>query len=149
MWGDEQTALPSNLIISPYSLSEDLAMTKSRMFVLISALSASFLASPVVSAASDGVMMKDGKMMVMKDGKATEPMTQDVTMTDGKKVTSDGTITTTSRMKDGQMMTMDGKMKMTAKKDMKMEGMKKEGMKKEGMEMGKGLMGEKMPGMGK
>ena len=93
MWGDEQTALPANLIISLYSLSEDLAMTKSRMFVLISALSASFLASPVVSAASDGVMMKDGKM------------------------------------------------KMSAKKGMKMEGMKKEGME--------GGMGMKMEGMGK
>ena len=124
-------------------------MTKSATLVVIAFLSASSLAFPVVAAETDGVMMKDGKMMVMKDGKATEPMTQDVTMTDGKKVTSDGTITTTSRMKDGQMMTMDGKMKMSSKKDMKMEGMKKEGMKKEGMEMGKGMMGEKMPGMGK
>ena len=122
-------------------------MTKSATLVVIAFLSASSLAFPVVAAETDGVMMKDGKMMMMKNGKATEPMAQNVTMTNGQKVAPDGTIT--AHMKEGQMMTMDGKMKMSSKKDMKMEGMKKEGMKKEGMEMGKGMMGEKMPGMGK
>ena len=129
-------------------------MNKSATFAAIALLSASFLASPAVSAATDGVIMKDGKMMTMKDGKATEPMAQDVTMTDGKKVAPDGTITTTTHMKEGQMMTMDGKMKMSGKTGMKMEGMKKEGMgmgmgmdmKKEGMGMG---MDMKKEGMGK
>ena len=127
-------------------------MKKSGTLAAIAFLSASFLAAPVIAAETAGVMMKDGKMMMMKDGKATEPMAQDVTMTDGKKVAPDGTITTTTHMKEGQMMTMDGKMKMGGKTGMKMEGMKMEGMgmgmdmKKEGMGMG---MDMKKEGMGK
>ena len=49
-------------------------------------------------AAMDGVVMKDGRMMMMKDGRATEPMTADITMPDGTKVTTSGVV----KMRDGQ-----------------------------------------------
>jgi Domain of unknown function (DUF6799) len=61
-----------------------------------------------------GVMMKDGKMMMMKDGKATGPMDHDMTMSNGTKVMTDGTMImkdgSQMHMKDGQMMMMEGKM---------------------------------------
>ena len=77
-------------------------------------LSASLLA-PSVRADSnpDGVMMQDGKMMTMKDGKPTAPMPDSMTMSNGATVTSSGTVKmkdgTETHMKDGQMM-MDGHM---------------------------------------
>src|SRR5262245_42976665 len=71
--------------------------------------------APLVSAADlDGVMMKDGKMMMMKAGQASGPMDKEMTMSNGTKVKSDGSMTMkdgkTMMMKNGQMMTMDGKM---------------------------------------
>lgn len=53
-----------------------------------------------------GVMMENGKMMMMKNGKATGPMDHEMTMTDGSMVMPDGTM----KMKDGRMMTTEGKM---------------------------------------
>ena len=71
-----------------------------------------------------GAMMKDGKMMMMKDGKATGPMKHEMTMGDGTKMMMDGTMKMKDgkemHMKDGQMMMMDGKM-MEGGKAMKME----------------------------
>lgn len=72
-----------------------------------------------------GVLMKDGKMMMMKDGKAAGPMDHEMTMANGTKVMTDGTMMmkdgSQMHMKDGQMMMMDGKM---------MEGGKAMGMDK-------------------
>jgi hypothetical protein len=48
--------------------------------------------------AMDGVVMKDGRMMMMKDGRATAPMTVDMTMRDGTKVTTSGVV----KMRDGE-----------------------------------------------
>ena len=63
---------------------------------------------------NDGVMMKDGKMMVLKDGK-TMPMTKEMTMSDGTKVMPDGSVMkkdgTKMMMKDGDGMNMSGMMK--------------------------------------
>ncbi len=63
----------------------------------------------------DGVMMKHGKMMVMKDGK-TMKMTEDMTMSDGTMVMKDGMVKMkdgkTMKMKNGEMVMMDGKMMM-------------------------------------
>ena len=53
---------------------------------------------PRLVAAMDGVVMKDGRMMMMKDGRATEPMTADITMPDGTKVTTSGVV----KMRDGE-----------------------------------------------
>ena len=61
-----------------------------------------------------GMIMQDGKVMLMKDGKATEPLDREMTMTDGGKVSPDGTVKTPDgkvhHMTEGQMMTMDGTM---------------------------------------
>ena len=66
----------------------------------------------------DCVMMKDSKMMVMKDGK-TMMMDQDMTMKNGTMVMKDGTVKTkdgkTSMMKEGDSMDMNGKVKMKGK----------------------------------
>jgi hypothetical protein len=79
-------------------------------------LSASLLAPSVraTDANADGVMMHDGKMMTMKGGKATGPMPDSMTMSNGATIMSDGTVKmkdgTETHMKDGQMMMMDGHM---------------------------------------
>ena len=61
----------------------------------------------------DCVHMKDGKMMMMKDGKEM-PMEKEMTMTDGSKVTTDGTHVMkdgkSMKLKDGDMVMMDGTM---------------------------------------
>src|ERR1019366_5781163 len=61
----------------------------------------------------DGVMMKDGKMMVMKSG-STTAMNDTMTMSDGTKVMTDGGVMmsdgTKMMMKDGDCISMDGKM---------------------------------------
>ncbi len=72
----------------------------------------------------DCVMMKDGKMMVMKNGKKM-PMTEDMTMSNGMVCMKDGTCKmkdgTTMVMKNGEKCTMDGKMSgMKMGKGMKM-----------------------------
>ncbi len=71
----------------------------------------------------DMVMMKKGKMMMMRHGEM-KPMEMVVTMSNGSRVAMDGTITmpdgTTRMMMDGEAMTMDGEM--TTMKDMNMKG---------------------------
>lgn len=101
-------------------------MIKSRVVTLaaLAILCASSLSTRLMAAEMAGVMMKDGKMMMMKDGKATGPMAHEMTMGDGTKVMPDGMM----KMKDGkemhmtngQMMMMDGKM-MEGSKAMEME----------------------------
>jgi hypothetical protein len=60
----------------------------------------------------DGVIMQDGKMMMMKAGKAMDPMAAGMTMSNGAVVTPDGTVKEPGgaeiHLKDGQMMMMDG-----------------------------------------
>lgn len=71
----------------------------------------------------DCVMMKDGKMMAMKGGK-TMGMDQDMTLTNGTVVSTDGIAKmsdgSTKKLKNGDCMYMDGKM---------MSGMKHKGKK--------------------
>ena len=65
-----------------------------------------------MAAGMDGVIMQGGKMMMMKAGKAMDPMTASMTMSNGAVVMPDGTVKTPGgqelHMKDGQMMMMDG-----------------------------------------
>jgi hypothetical protein len=95
---------------------EDWLMSKRRViFVVVSALLIAFCLTPNVKAAdSDGVMMHDGKMVMMKAGKATGPMEGAMTMSNGATVMTDGTVKTKdggeAHMKEGQMMMMDGHM---------------------------------------
>lgn len=62
----------------------------------------------------DCIKMKDGKMWVMKGGETME-MTKEMTLSNGTKVMTDGTVMTkdgkTMMMKDGESMMMNGKMK--------------------------------------
>jgi hypothetical protein len=71
----------------------------------------SFASSPK-AAGSDCLVVHDGKMMMMKDGKPTVPMRDSMTMSDGTVVMTDGTVKmkdgTERHMKDGEMIMMDG-----------------------------------------
>ena len=82
-------------------------------FLAVLLLFVSLFASRLMAAEMGGVMMKDGKMMMM-DGKATGPMEHEMTMSDGTKVMTNGMVKMKDGkempMKDGQMMMMDGKM---------------------------------------
>ena len=87
------------------------------MFTKVSAFAGliifwSSLMGPVFAA--DGVIMKDGKMMLMKDGKATATMTADMPMPDGTMVTTSGVVKMKSgeekHFENGEMMLMNGHM---------------------------------------
>jgi hypothetical protein len=93
-------------------------------------LSVSFLASSVGAAEKDGVMMKNGKMTMMQDGKEVTRMDRETTLSDGTKVMMNGKMVMKGgkemQMKEGQMVMMDGKMaeggkSMAGEKDMKIE----------------------------
>ena len=91
-------------------------MNKYRVIPLAAAvlLTALFLNTNLKAADSDGVMMHDGKMVMMKGGKATSLMENAMTMSDGTTVMSDGTVKmkdgSETHMKEGQIMMMDGHM---------------------------------------
>jgi hypothetical protein len=69
--------------------------------------------APMQHKMKDMVMMRQGKMMMMKDGKWA-PMDKEMTMSDGTKVGTDGAVTmkdgTKKMMADGDRMDTDGKM---------------------------------------
>ena len=77
-------------------------------------LSVSFIASPVVAAEKDGIMMKDGKMTMMVDGKEITRMDRETTLSNGSRVMMKGKLITKdgkeTQMQEGQMVMMDGKM---------------------------------------
>jgi hypothetical protein len=77
-------------------------------------LSVSFIASPVVAAEKDGIMMKDGKMTMMVDGKEITRMDRETTLSNGTRVMMKGKLITKEgkemQMQEGQMVMMDGKM---------------------------------------
>ena len=91
-------------------------------------LSVSFLASSVVAAEKDGIMMQDGKMVRFHDGKEISRMDRETTLHNGSKITMKGKLITKDgkemQLQEGQMVMMDGKM-MEGDKEMKMEGMGK------------------------
>jgi hypothetical protein len=91
-------------------------------------LSMSFLASSVVAAEKDGIMMQDGRMVRFHDGKEIGGMDRETTLHNGTKVTMKGKLITKDgkemQLQEGQMVMMDGKMK-EGDMDMKMEGMGK------------------------
>ena len=87
-------------------------------------LSVSFLASPAMAVEKDGVMMKDGKMWRMQDGKEIGRMDRETTMSNGTKVMMNGKMMMKGgkemQLKEGQTVMMDGKM-MEDDKDVKMD----------------------------
>jgi uncharacterized protein DUF6799 len=77
-------------------------------------LSVSFLASNVVAAEKDGVMMKNGRIQKMQEGKDIGPMDRMTVMANGTKVMMNGKIMTKdgqqSQLEEGQVMMLDGKL---------------------------------------
>ncbi len=77
-------------------------------------LSVSFLASTVVAAEKDGIMMKNGKIAKMQEGRDIGPMDRVMTMANGTKVMMNGKIMTKdgqqSQLQEGQVMMLDGKL---------------------------------------
>jgi len=72
----------------------------------------SLFASAPAAADMDGVMMHDGKMMMMKAGHPATPMDHAVTMSDGTTVEVDGTVKSkdgkTFLLQNGEIIMMDG-----------------------------------------
>jgi hypothetical protein len=77
-------------------------------------LSMSFLASNVVAAEKDGLMMKNGKVQKLQEGKDIGPMDRMTTMANGTKVMMNGKIISKdgqqSQLEEGQVMMLDGKL---------------------------------------
>ena len=77
-------------------------------------LSVSFLATPVMAAEKDGVVMKDGKLWKLQDGTVTGRMDRETTLTNGTKVAMNGKVTMKdgkeSQLQEGQTIMLDGKM---------------------------------------
>ena len=82
-----------------------------------------FLASSVVAAEKDGLMMKEGKLMRMHDGKEVSRMDRETTLSNGTKIMMSGTMKmkdgNVMQLQEGQTVMLDGTMKEDGK-DMKM-----------------------------
>ncbi|HZC81552.1 MAG TPA: DUF6799 domain-containing protein [Nitrospiraceae bacterium] len=77
-------------------------------------LSVSFLASTGLAAEKDGIMMKNGRIQKMQEGKDIGPMDRMTVMANGTKVMMNGKIMTKdgqqSQLEEGQVMMLDGKL---------------------------------------
>lgn len=77
-------------------------------------LSVSFLAAPVMALEKDGVMMKDGKMVRMTEGKEIGRMDRETTMSNGTRVTMNGKLLMKDgkemQLQEGQIVMLDGRM---------------------------------------
>src|SRR5262245_36065077 len=77
-------------------------------------LSVSFLASTVVAAEKDGVMMKNGRVQKLQEGKDIGTMDRMTVMSNGTKVMMNGKIMKKdgqqSQLEEGQIMMLDGKL---------------------------------------
>ena len=82
-------------------------------------LSVSFLAVPAMAAEKDGVMMKEGKMWRLQDGKEIGRMDRETTLTNGAKVMMNGKMMMKDgkemQLQEGQIVMLDGKMMEGAK----------------------------------
>src|SRR5260370_40061750 len=84
------------------------------LVVMMAALLALCMSARPIAAGMDGVIMQGGKMMLMKAGRAMDPMTASMTMSNGAVVMVDGTVKLPNgqelHVKDGQMSEMYGAM---------------------------------------
>ena len=84
------------------------------------ALSLSFLAVPAMAEEKDGVMMREGKMQRMQDGKEIGRMDREMTMMNGARVMMNGKMVMKDgkemQLQEGQMVMLNGKMAEAAKK---------------------------------
>ena len=82
-------------------------------------LSVSFLAAPAMAVEKDGVMMKDGKMVRLTEGKEIGRMDRETTLSNGAKVTMNGKLMMKdgkeTQLQEGQIVMLDGKMIEAAK----------------------------------
>ena len=92
-------------------------MTKLRIVTLAVVglfLSVSFLGSPVMAEEKDGIVMKNGKIQKLQDGKDIGPMDRATTTANGTKVMMNGKIITKdgqqSQLEEGQIMMLDGRL---------------------------------------
>jgi hypothetical protein len=91
----------------------------------VSLIAATFLFSLFANAPAavdmDGVMMHEGKMMMMKAGHPATAMDHEVTMSDGTKVEVDGTVKPKDakifHLQNGEMIMMDGHLMKGGKAD--------------------------------
>ncbi|TKB64801.1 MAG: hypothetical protein E8D47_11820 [Nitrospira sp.] len=78
------------------------------------ALSLSFFGVPAMAVEKDGVMMKDGKMVRLQDGKDIGRMDREMTMTNGTRVMMNGKMVMKDgkegKLQEGQSMMLDGKL---------------------------------------
>ena len=77
-------------------------------------LSLSFLAAPAMAVEKDGVMMKDGKMVRMTEGKEIGRMDRETVLSNGSMVTMNGKVLLKDgkemQLQEGQIVMLDGKM---------------------------------------
>jgi len=77
-------------------------------------LSLSFLAAPAMAVEKDGVMMKDGKMVRMTEGKEIGRMDRETVLSNGSRVTMNGKVLLKDgkemQLQEGQIVMLDGKM---------------------------------------
>ena len=77
-------------------------------------LSLSFLAAPVMAVEKDGVMMKDGKVVRLQDGKDIGRMDRETTMSNGTRVQMNGKMVMKDgkeiKLQEGQSLMLDGKL---------------------------------------
>jgi hypothetical protein len=84
----------------------------SLIFAIAALVTVLCIPSRPMAAAMDGIIMQGGRVMMMKAGKAMDPMSADMTISNGTIVLPDGTVKQPGgeeiHMKDGQIMMMDG-----------------------------------------
>jgi len=77
-------------------------------------LSLSFFVSSGMAVEKDGVMMRDGKMWRLQDGKEIGRMDRETTMSNGTKVMMNGKMMMRDgkelQLQEGQIMMLDGKL---------------------------------------
>ncbi len=77
-------------------------------------LSLSFFVSSGMAVEKDGVMMRDGKMWRLQDGKEIGRMDRETTMSNGTKVLMNGKMMMRDgkelQLQEGQIMMLDGKL---------------------------------------
>lgn len=96
--------------------------------------------TPGVATMKDGVMMKEGKVMATQMGQ-TKPLTQEMSLINGTKITPTGTITTpagvSTQLTEGDVVSLSGRITTSAQKAaqdslllVKKESLKNKGKKK-------------------
>jgi hypothetical protein len=74
---------------------------------------------PGVATMKDGVMMKEGKVLVTQMGRTT-PLTQEMSLTNGTKITPAGSVVTatgtSTQLQEGDMVSLSGRLTTSAQK---------------------------------